>query len=133
MRTLFALLTLATAAFAADVRFTWLPTETNVVGAPATYTDVTYYGVQVFMDSDNPQVSEFTITLVYRNSAGEIRTATATVPRAAKAQDVKYSTGWVAWVDTASNFEVLSVEVKATTRKPVTQPIAGRDYTTEDK
>lgn len=118
--------------FATDARFTWLPTQTNVIGVPDTFTgDTTFYGVEVFMDSDNPAISEFSVSATVRLSSGEIRTFTGTVPRAiGKFQGVKYSTGMVVWVDTSQNFEVLAIEVKASTRQNVTKPIAGKDYAT---
>lgn len=118
---------LASAAFAAD-RFTWLPMQTNVVGIAATTTDTTYYGVQVFMDSDNPDVNEFAVTVVLRDASGEIRTLTATVPRNGKAENVKYSTAYGVYVGTSPDFEVLAIQVKAVSGKSVTKPIPGKEY-----
>lgn len=120
---------LATVACAADIRCTWLPTQTNVVGLDQTTTEVTYFGVQVFMDTDNPQVTEFVITLVIRTAAGEVRSLTGTAPRAAgKAENVRYSTAWSALVDTSAAFEVLAISVKASSQRNVTTPIPGKEY-----
>src|SRR5437764_632072 len=78
------LVALAGLARAADVQFTWFGTASNVPGVPATQTPVTQYGVEVFMDSDNPAVTEFQITIVVQLATGEIVTNTGTVSRDAK-------------------------------------------------
>jgi hypothetical protein len=77
---------------AADVHFAWLPFSSNVPGAPQTTTAVTQWGLNIMMDSDNPKVSEFEVTVVVRLASGEIRTTVGKVPRDGKAANVQYST-----------------------------------------
>jgi hypothetical protein len=129
----FTLLLIAAAGLApaADVHFAWLMTATNVPGVPDTQTPTTQYGVQVFMDSDNPNVTEFQITMVVQLSTGDIVTSTGTVPRVGKAANVTYSTAYAAWVGPDQNFKLLSLQVKAATSKLVTKPFPGRDYSSD--
>lgn len=122
----------ATISSAADVRFTWLPSSSNVLGAPQTQTPVTQYGINVLMDSDNPKVTEFQVTLVYKLASGEIRTVGGTTSRSGKVPNVQYSTIYPVWVGLDMNFEVLSLQVKALSAKDVTRPIPGMSYSSED-
>ena len=128
-----ALLLIAAAgiAQAADVHFTWLMTATNVPGVPDTQTATTQYGVQVFIDSDNPNVTEFQVTMVVQLSTGDIVTSTGTVPRAGKAGNVLYSTAYAAWVGPNPSFQLLSLQVKGVVSKLVTKPFPGRDYSSD--
>jgi hypothetical protein len=116
---------------AADVHYAWLMTATNVPGVPDTQTPTTQYGVQVFMDSDNPNVTEFQVTIVVQLATGDIVTSTGTVPRVGKAGNVTYSTAYAAWVGPNPNFQLLSLQVKAATSKTVTKPFPGRDYSSD--
>jgi hypothetical protein len=129
----FTLLVIAAAglAHAAEVHFTWLMTATNVPGVPETATPVTQYGVEVFMDSDNPNVTEFQVTVVVQLSTGEIAVSNGTAPRAPKQGNVAYSTAYAAWVGPSQNFQVLSIQVKAATSKQVSKPFPGRDYSSD--
>lgn len=131
MKTLILTLLLSISSFAADVRFIWLPTATNVPGVEQTTTPVTQYGVQVFLDSDNQNVTEFAVTLVIQDAAGEIRSVSGKAPRVGKAETVRYSTALVVWVGTDPNYQVLSVTVKGSSSKNVTRPIPGKDYAGE--
>jgi hypothetical protein len=116
---------------AAEVHFAWLMTATNVPGVPDTATPTTQYGVEVFMDSDNPNVTEFQITVVVQLATGEIQTSTGTAVRSGKFSNVTYSTGYVQWVGPDPNFQLLSLQVKAVTGKQVTKPFPGRDYSSD--
>ncbi len=129
MKLLTLLLLLATPLLAADVRFTWLPTQTNVPGVEQTTTPATLYGVQVFMDSDNQKVTEFHVTLTVRVE-GEIRVITGTVTRSGKAGEVRYSSAWVAYFEAIP--EVVAIKVKASATRNVTAPIMGKDYAVEN-
>jgi hypothetical protein len=111
--------------FAADVRFMWLPNQTNVPGVPMIETPTTRYGVQVFMDSDDAKVNEFAVTLTVR-IAGEIRVVTGNVARSGKAEGVTYSTIFSAWFDEIP--EVLAISVKGQVTREVTGPVAGKRY-----
>lgn len=128
MKLLMLTLMLASPLFSADVRFTWLPTMTNVPGVEQTTTPQTLYGIQVFMDSDNAKTSEFAITLTVRID-GEIRVITGTVARSPKAEGVRYSSAWVSFFEQMP--EVVAISVKAISARNVTAPIAGRDYSVE--
>jgi hypothetical protein len=116
---------------AADVHFTWLMTATNVPGVPDTQTPTTQFGVQVFMDSDNPSVTEFQVTTVVQLPTGDIVTSTGSVPRVGKAGNVLYSTAYAVWVGADPNFQLLSLQVRAVTAKQVTKPFPGRDYSSD--
>ncbi len=75
MKRLVVLLFLAVgASWASDVHYMWLPFSSNVPGAPQTNTAVTQWGINIMMDSDNPKVTEFEVTVVARLASGEIRT-----------------------------------------------------------
>ena len=116
---------------AADVHFAWLMTATNVPGVPDTQTPTTQYGVQVFMDSDNPSVTEFQVTVVVQLSTGDIVASTGSVPRVGKAANVTYSTAYAVWVGSNPNFQLLSLQVKAVSSKLATKPFPGRDYSSD--
>jgi hypothetical protein len=113
---------------AADVHFMWLPFSSNVPGAPQTNTAVTQWGINVMMDSDNPRVTEFEVTVVTKLASGEIRTTTRNVPRDGKATTVQYSTIFALLVDSDPKFAVLAIQVKALSGVNATQPIPGQDY-----
>jgi hypothetical protein len=122
------MLLLAGACSAADVRFMWLLTLNAVNGLPSV-TDVPQYGVQVFLDSDNPAVTEFQITTVVQMASGDIVVNTQTAQRDGKATNVQYSTAYVAWIGPDPNFQVLSIQVKAVVGgKGVSKPFPGRNY-----
>jgi hypothetical protein len=118
---------------AADVHYMWLPFSSNVPGAPQTETAVTQWGVSVMMDSDNPKVTEFEVTLVTKLASGEIRTSVGRVARDGKANNVQYSTIYALLLDSDPGFSVLAIQVKALSTISVTQPAAGRDYSSDDK
>ncbi|MCU1233880.1 MAG: hypothetical protein JWP63_1847 [Candidatus Solibacter sp.] len=121
-------LMMAGACAAADVRFMWLLTLNSVPGLPQV-SMVPQYGVQVFMDSDNPAVTEFQITTVVQIASGDIVVNTQTVARDGKAPDVQYSTVYVSWIGPDPNFQVLSIQVKAVVgSKGVSKPFPGRNY-----
>lgn len=122
------MLMLAAPLLAADVRFTWLPTQTNVPGVEQTATPATLYGVQVFMDSDNQKVTEFHVTLTVRVE-GEIRVITGTISRVGKGEGVRYSSAWVTYFEVMP--EVVAISVKASAARSVTAPVAGRDYSVD--
>jgi hypothetical protein len=113
---------------AADVHYMWLPFSSNVPGAPQTNTAVTQWGINVMMDSDNPKVTEFEVTVVARLASGEIRTTVGKVPRDGKAANIQYSTVYALLVDSDPKFSILAIQVKALSAVSVTQPAAGRDY-----
>jgi hypothetical protein len=113
---------------AADVHYMWLPFSSNVPGAPQTNTVVTQWGINVMMDSDNPKVTEFEVTVVTKLASGEIRTTVGKVPRDGKAATVQYSTVFALLVDSDPKFAVLAIQVKALSAVNVTQPTPGRDY-----
>jgi hypothetical protein len=126
-----ALLLLLTAGIcpAADVHFTWLLTSNSVPGLSAP--DTLQYGAQVFMDSDNPAVTEFQITVVAQMPNGEVVTRTDTASRDFKPSNVPYSTAYVAWLGSDPGFQVLSIQVKAVVGKSATKPFPGRDYSSD--
>lgn len=129
MKKLVALLFLvASVSLAADVHYMWLPFSSNVPGAPQTNTAVTQWGINVMMDSDNPKVIEFEVTVVARLASGEIRTSVGKVPRDGKAANILYSTIYSVLVDSDPKFAVLAIQVKALSAVSVTQPVPGRDY-----
>jgi hypothetical protein len=116
---------------AADVRFMWLLTTNSVIGLPA-QTATPQFGVQVFIDSDNPGVTEFQVTTVVQMANGDIAVNSQNVARDGKASNVQYSTAYVNWVGPDPNFQVLSIQVKAVVKaKSVSKPFPGRDYTTD--
>jgi hypothetical protein len=119
------------ASYGADVHFAWLPLASNIPGISLTDTPVTQYGIQVFMDSDNPVVSAFLVTVVVQTSDGQIHTATATVVRQPKSGGVTYSTLYSTWVDANPNFQVLAVQVTGLAGLSVTKPMAGLDYNSD--
>lgn len=119
---------MASSSLAADVHYMWLPFSSNVPGAPQTDTAVTQYGINVMMDSDNPQVTEFEVSVVSKLASGVIQTTVHRVQRKAKASGVQYSTLCSPLLDTNSNFSILSIQVKAIAGVSVTQPVAGKDY-----
>lgn len=133
MKRLAALLLLAGACSAADVRYAWLPFSSNVPGAPQTETPVTQYGISVLMDSDNPKATEFQVAITVRLSSGEVRTASAVVVRSPKGGNVQYSTIYSKWLDSKPDFEVLAVQVQAVSGVNVTRPIAGMQYTSDSE
>jgi hypothetical protein len=110
---------------AADVHYMWLPFSSNVPGAPQTNTAVTQWGISVMMDSDNPKVTEFEVTVVARLASGDIRTSVGKVPRDGKAVTVQYSTVYALLVDSDPGFAVLAIQVKALSAVNVTQPTPG--------
>lgn len=116
---------------AADLRFTWLPFSSNVPGLSATSTPTTQYGISVLMDSDNPKVTEFQVTVIVKRANGVISTIPNTVARTPKANNVQYSTISSALVDDSPNFEVLAVQVKAISGVNVTRPTPGLAYSTD--
>jgi hypothetical protein len=118
---------------AADVHYMWLPFSSNVPGAPQTNTAVTQWGINVMMDSDNPKVTEFEVTVVARLASGEIRTTVGKVARDGKAMNVQYSTIYSLLVDSDPKFAILAIQVKALSGVSVTQPAAGRDYSGDQK
>ena len=122
---------IAGAASAADVKYAWLPFSSNVPGVVATSTPTIQYGISVLMDSDNPKVTEFQVTVVVKRANGAIVTVSGTAARETKASDVAYSTIYSAMVDDSTDFQVLAVQVKAVTGISVTKPIAGMPYTSE--
>jgi hypothetical protein len=124
------LLLCSAASYAADVHFTWLLTFNTVIGLPTPAAP--QYGAEVFMDSDNPKVTEFQITVVAQMAHGDIVTQTGTVPKDGKSSGVQYSTVYVAWFGADPNFQVLSIQVKGIVGKSVTKPFPGRDYSTDD-
>ncbi|HWC99136.1 MAG TPA: hypothetical protein VG456_20390 [Candidatus Sulfopaludibacter sp.] len=124
---------IASLASAADVRYTWLPFSSNVPGVAATATATTQYGVSVLMDSDNPKVTEFQVTIVVKRGNGTIVTATANVARDSKAANVMYSTLYSNLIDDSPDFEVLAVQVKAVSGISVTRPVPGMPYTSDSQ
>ena len=122
---------LAAVAGAADLRYTWLPFSTNVPGLAATATPTTQYGVSVLMDSDNPKVTEFQVTIVIKRGNGAIVSVSGTASRQAKADNVIYSTIFSNLVDDSPDFEVLAVQVKAATASNTTKPVPGMPYTSD--
>jgi hypothetical protein len=120
------LLLTASICSAADVRFTWLLTTNMVPGLPTPPS--VQYGAEVFMNSDNPKVTEFLVTVVAQMPNGEIVTRSGTAVREASVTDVPYSTVFVAWFGPDPNFQVLSIEAKAMIVARVTKPFPGRDY-----
>jgi hypothetical protein len=122
------LFVVASVSQAADVHYMWLPFSSNVPGAPQTNTAVTQWGINVMMDSDNPKVTEFEVTVVARLASGEIRTSVGKVSRDGKAANIQYSTVYALLVDSDPKFEVLAIQVKALSAVNVTQPVPGRDY-----
>jgi hypothetical protein len=125
-----ALLLCSAASYAADVHFTWLLTFNTVIGLPTP--DAPQYGAQVFMDSDNPKVTEFEVTVVAMMANGDIVTKTGSVTKDGKSSGVQYSNVYVAWLGADPNFQVLSIQVKGVVGKSVTNPFPGRDYSTDD-
>ena len=115
--------------YAADVHFTWLLTFNTIPGLPSP--DAPQYGAQVFMDSDNPKVTEFQITVVALMPNGDIVTKTGSVARDGKAGNVLYSGVYVAWFGPDPNFQVLSIQVKSVVGKSATKPFPGRDYSSD--
>ena len=115
---------------AADVHFTWLLTFNTVAGLPTP--TAPQYGAQVLMDSDNPKVTEFQVTVVALMPNGDIVTKTGTVAREGKASAVSYSVSYVAWFGADPNFQVLSLQVKSVVGKNATKPFPGRDYSSGD-
>jgi hypothetical protein len=111
----------------------WLPFSSNVPGAPQTNTAITQWGINVLMDSDNPKVTEFEVTVVAKLASGEIRTAVGKVARDGKAANVQYSTIYGLLLDSDPKFTILVIQVKALSGVSVTQPTPGRDYTSDDK
>jgi hypothetical protein len=131
MKRLIVILLLCSAAsYAADVHFTWLLTFNTVLGLPTP--DTPQYGAQVFMDSDNPKVTEFQVTVVAQMPNGNIVTKTGTVAKDGKSSGVMYSTVYVAWFGADPNFQVLSIQVKGVVEKSTTKPFPGRDYSSDD-
>ena len=124
---------IASVSQAADVHYMWLPFSSNVPGAPQTATAVTQWGISVMMDSDNPKVTEFEVTVVARLANGEIRTTVGKVPRDGKAPNIQYSTVYALLVDADPNFSVLAIQVKALSALNVTRPAAGRDYSGDEQ
>jgi hypothetical protein len=118
---------------AADVHYMWLPFSSNVPGAPQTSTAVTQWGISVMMDSDNPKVTEFEVTLVTRLANGEIRTTVGRVLRDTKASGVQYSTVYGILVGPDPGFSILALQVKALSTVNATQPVAGKDYSDDEK
>jgi hypothetical protein len=116
---------------AADVRFMWLPMANFVPGLPQ-QSSVVQYGVQVFIDSDNPAVTEFQVTTVVQMSSGDIVMGTQTVAREAKTPNVEYSTIYVSMIGPDPSFQVLSIQVKGVNGKSVTKPMPGRSYSSDD-
>jgi hypothetical protein len=119
---------MASISLAADTHYMWLPFSSNVPGAPQTDTAVTQYGINVMMDSDDAQVTEFEVTVVSRLASDVIKTTVNRVQRKAKASGVQYSTLYSALLDTSPNFAILSIQVNALAGVSVTQPVAGKDY-----
>lgn len=130
-KTIGLLFLLATASLAADVHFAWLPLSSNILGAPQTSTTATRYGINVMIDSDNPTVTDFRVSVVVRLADDSIRTFSGTVARNRKGGGVMYSTLYSTWVGSDPNFEVLAIDVKAISAVSVTRPAAGRDYGAE--
>jgi hypothetical protein len=118
---------------AADVHYMWLPFSSNVPGATQTNTAVTQWGVSVMMDSDNPKVTEFEVTVVARLANGEIKTTVGKVARDGKASDVQYSSIYGLMVDSDPGFSILALQVKALSTVNATQPIPGKDYSSDAK
>ena len=133
MRILILLFLVVGSCWASDVRYMWLPFSSNVPGAPQTNTAVTQWGITVMMDSDNPKVTEFEVTVVAKLASGEIRTTVGKVPRDGKAANVQYSTIYGLLLDSDPKFSILSIQVKAISGVSVTQPTPGQDYTSDDK
>ena len=130
MKKLALILLMASAmSYAADVHFTWLLTFNTIPGLPSP--DAPQYGAQVFMDSDNPKVTEFQITVVALMPNGDIVTKTGTVARDGKAGNVLYSGAYVAWLGPDPNFQVLSIQVRSVVGKSATKPFPGRDYSSD--
>jgi hypothetical protein len=129
MRFLVLLLAAVSAAAAADIRYTWLPFSNNVPGLSQTQSDGMQYGISVFLQSDNPAVTEFQVAVVVRSSKGDVRVINGTALRQGKADGVQYSTLCALWVDTQPNFDVLAIEVKAVSSTSSSKPIAGTAYT----
>src|SRR5215471_7043035 len=111
---------------AADVRFTWLLTSNTVPGLPAP--DSPQYGAEVFMDSDNPSVTEFQIVVVAQLASGDIVTQTGTGARTARASNAAYSTSFAAWFGATPDFQILSIQVKAVVGKNAPKAFPGPDY-----
>jgi len=128
----FLLACLAGFAGAADVRYTWLPFSTNVPGIAETSTPTTQYGINVLMDSDNPKVTEFQITVVVKRGNGAIVTVSGTAWKQSKANDVLYSTIFSNLVDDSPDFQILAVQVKAVSAVNTTKPVPGLPYSSDD-
>jgi hypothetical protein len=128
----FLLACLAGMAGAADVRYTWLPFSTNVPGIAETSTPATQYGISVLMDSDNPKVTEFQITVVVKRGNGAIVTVSGTATKQSKANDVVYSTIFSNLVDDSPDFQILAVQVKAVSSVNTTKPVPGLPYSSDD-
>jgi hypothetical protein len=128
MKTAALLLCLMGTCVAADVRYTWLPLSTNVLGIPQSATDATQYGVSVLMDTDNPRVSEFRVSIAVKLANGDVRMFRGKALRPAKATTVQYSTIYTTWIDKEPGFEVLAIKVEAVSALGVSRPIAGSDY-----
>ena len=85
------------------------------------------------MDSDNPKVNDFQVTLVVKRGNGAIVTFSGTAAKLSKASDVAYSTIFSALVDDSPAFEVLAVQVKAISGVNITRPVPGLAYSGDDQ
>jgi hypothetical protein len=121
---------IANLSHAADVHFTWLLSASNVAGLPQ-QTEVTQYGAQVLISSENPKVTEFQVSVFVELANGDLGTYGGTVTRDLKSPNVLYSTTYVAWVGPDPNFRVLAIQVKAVSTKSVQKPFPGRDYSSD--
>jgi len=79
------------------------------------------------MDSDNPAVTQFQVTLLVQLSSGSIVPFESTVARQ-PSNGARYASIFATWVDTDPNFQVLAIQVNALAGQNATKPIPGKDY-----
>ena len=125
------LLSASSVVLGADVRYAWLPFSNNIPGVAQTQAETTQYGINVFLQSDNPSITEFEVTVVVKSSSGEVRVLNGNAQRQGKAAGVQYSSMCSMWVDSSPDFEVLAIEAKAVTAAKSTRPTAGKQYTSD--
>lgn len=112
MKRLIGSLLMLTSSLMATESHLWLLAMTNVPGVKEMDTPETEYGVQVFMDSDNPLCTGFTVTLEVEMPDGERRTIVDTVARQQKAIGVVFGTAWSTYLGTDLNWRVVSLSVE---------------------
>jgi hypothetical protein len=127
---------LAVPSLAADVKFLYLAVSSRPVPgtSPANQPEpgLPAFGVSVFLDSDNPAVTGFRVTVEYKTSDGQAGTQTKTVRRDAKYANVTYSTLVNFLFDSSPSFTVTKIEAAAETARTVALPIPGMPYAPEE-